>query len=370
MVAVGISAFGLCSCSEDDGPNAGSVTGANAIRFTAAAQLSSRTGDVTTNNLKEFNVYAYTGTATNPELFMDNVVVSKGENNTWSYSPVKYWPVGETVDFYAFAPGTWVGSDGPLKPVEYDNGYGNTAGTQDIIYAVSPDLSGYTDAPNAQVVFNFRHALSKVSVKMSSTNANLRVEVKNVVLGNIMSRGNFNFPRVSTSQSISPSTPATGAVAEESIGKWTDLNTPSNYILYQAQSADDIIVLTTTPKLVSVNIDGLPNPEFMIPQPLTWRSNGEGSSDTYIAVTGAIYDESTGDKLWPNENTPPENLVGGSTAGDGVLKFSVSTSSISYWVPGCYYIYNLVINSNEEMGTIDFGNPTVDTFVDVTATYE
>ena len=43
-----------------------------------------------------------------------------------------------------------------LKPVSYDS----YPGTEDIIYAVSPNLSGNTGAANAQVLFNFRHALS------------------------------------------------------------------------------------------------------------------------------------------------------------------------------------------------------------------
>ena len=78
----------------------------------------------------------------------------------------------------------------------------------------------------------------------------------------------------------------------------------------------------------------------------------------------------SGAKLWPNANTPDENIAEGSTFGDGLLKFPLSTSRFSKWEPGCHYIYNLVINSNDEMGTIEFGTPTVDTFVDVTTTYQ
>ena len=198
MAAMGISVLGFCSCSDNDAPGIdSSVSASNAIRFAANTELASRAGDITTNTLKDFYVYAYTRTDGVPELFMDNVTVSKSDNNTWTYSPIKYWPADQTVDFYAFAP-AWVGESGPLKPVPYYN----YPGDEDIVYAVSPDLTGNTDAPNAQVVFNFRHALSKVTVKMSSTNENLKVKVTNVVLTNIMSRGNFNFPKVSTSQTI------------------------------------------------------------------------------------------------------------------------------------------------------------------------
>lgn len=364
MAAMGISVCGLCSCSENDAPDIDtSATASNAIRFAANTEFASRAGDITTNNLKQFYVYAYTGTDSVPELFMDNVTVSKSDNNTWTYSPIKYWPAHQTVDFYAFAP-AWVGASGPLKPVTYENRYGD----EDIVYAVSPDLTGNTDAPNAQVVFNFRHALSKVTVKMSSTNENLKVKVSNVVLTNIMARGNFNFPHASTSQTIPPETSTPGAVPENSIGKWTDQNTRMAYILYMSQDQGAVIELTSTP--VDIALYGaVPGAQFMIPQPLVWRSNGSGN-DTYITVMGSIYDAKTGDKLWPNKNTPPENIPGGHTNGDGLMKFPLSTSKLTNWIPGCHYIYNMVINANDEMGAIEFGTPTVDSFVDVESTYQ
>ncbi len=364
MAAMGISVFGLCSCSDNDAPGIdSSATASNAIRFAANTEFASRAGDITTNNLKQFYVYAYTGTDSVPELFMDNVTVSKSDNNTWTYSPIKYWPAHQTVDFYAFAP-AWVGASGPLKPVTYENRYGD----EDIVYAVSPDLTGNTDAPNAQVVFNFRHALSKVTVKMSSTNENLKVKVSNVVLTNIMARGNFNFPHASTSQIIPPETSTPGAVPENSIGKWTDQNTRMVYLLHMSQDQGEVIELTSTPVDIALYGDGL-GAQFMIPQPLVWRSNGSGN-DTYITVMGSIYDAKTGDKLWPNKNTPPENIPDGNTNGDGLMKFPLSTSKLTNWIPGCHYIYNMVINANEEMGAIEFGTPTVDSFVDVESTYQ
>ena len=100
-----------------------------------------------------------------------------------------------------------------------------------------------------------------------------------------------------------------------------------------------------------------------------YSTNGSGN-DTYIAVMCSIYDAKSGAKLWPNANTPAENVVEGSTFGDGLLKFPLSTSKFSAWQPGVHYIYNLVINANDEMGAIEFGNPTVDSFIEVISNYE
>lgn len=136
-----------------------------------------------------------------------------------------------------------------------------------------------------------------------------------------------------------------------------------------SQAPDDLIILSTTPTDMGDTGLGLGGAKFMMPQTLTYRSNGSGN-DTYIAVMCSIYDAKSGAKLWPNANTPTENIVEGSTFGDGLLKFPLSTSKFSAWRPGVHYIYNLVINANDEMGAIEFGNPTVDSFIEVISNYE
>lgn len=348
-----IATAALTSCSETDSPRQPDQESGNAIRFAANTEFASRAGaDVTTNNLPEFNVYAYTDEGADKVTFMDNVAVTKTSGNTWTYSPLKYWPA-ETVDFYAFAPSTWVGADGPLKPVSYSN----HAGDKDLIYAVSPDLTGNGSQPNAQVVFNFRHALAKVTVLLSSTNADLRVDVSNVALANIRAKGDFTFPSASTA----------GTATAESTGTWSNLSDVYPYMLHMSQRPDEVVTLTTTP--VDLCDTGLGGPKYLIPQTLTWRSHGAGQ-DNYMALMCSVYDAKTGVKLWPNANTPEENIVEHSTLGDGILKFALSTSQFSEWKPGYHYVYNLVVNANSEMGSIEFGQPTVDTYIDVETTFE
>lgn len=356
MAAMSLSllAVAAVSCSQNEDMPDVPAEHDGAIRFAAETEFS-RAGDYTTNNLTSFNVYAYTGTTSAPVTFMDNVEVTKTASNVWTYSPLQYWPAKQSVDFYAFAPASWVGPEGPLRPVSYDA----QSGTEDIIYAVSPDMTGNSSTANAQVVFNFRHALSKLTVKMSSTNPDLKVVVTNVAMANIMTKGNFNFPAGSTS----------GAPSAETVGKWTDQNTPYAYVLLWSQSPSDQLVLSSTPTVIAASGLGRGGEMYVLPQQLTYRSQGTGN-DTYITVQCSIYDASSGDRLWPNENTPEENLATGSTSGDGLLKFPLSTTRYSAWDPGVHYIYNLVINSNEEMGAIEFGTPTVDTYIDVEQTYE
>lgn len=347
-----VATLGLVSCSDADNPDNPALAD-NAISFAARTEYA-RSADITTNNLKQFNVWAFTGSATSPVTFMQNVVVTKTGTNTWTYSPVQYWPANESVDFYAFAPAEWVGTLSPLSSIPYD-AYGKA---DDLIYAVSENLKGSTGSPNAQVVLNFRHALSKVTVKLSSTNTNLVVKVSNVVLANIMTKGNFHFPGEST----------TTTPTATSMCKWNGQNTPMTYMLYESNTKDDVITLTSTPLEIGDTGTAAGGDKYVIPQALAYHNNA--STDNYLTVMCSVYDEKTGTKLWPNANTPAENVVEGSIFGDGLLKFALNTSAFSEWNAGCHYIYNVVINSNEDMGTIDFGSPTVDTYIEVNNSYE
>ena len=69
----------------------------------------------------------------------------------------------ETVDFCALAHRWWAPPD-PQAGEGYDR-Y-PAPGICGNLYAVSPSLGGNTGAANARVLFNFRHALSRVTVKM------------------------------------------------------------------------------------------------------------------------------------------------------------------------------------------------------------
>ncbi len=353
LCCMALFAISLASCSSNDAPdNTGFAQNDREIRFAASTEFT-RT-DITTNNLTSFNVYAYTGSGSDQKVFMDNVTVSKNASNVWSYSPVEYWPANEAVSFYAFAPAEWIGDATPVNPVPYDNTYADW----DIVYAVNPNLTGHADGPNAQVHFNFRHALSKVIIKLSSTNTDIQVKVTNVALAGIATRGNFHFPSISTSGNVSPN----------SIGEWTDQNTPAPYLYHMSQTPDERITLNSTPNDMSGYELGYGGAKYLLPQPLIWSNNGSGA-DTYITVMCSIYDAHTGTKLWPNANTPAENIVQGSTFNDGLLKFPLSTAAFNAWQPGYQYVYNVVINSNEEMGAIEFGDPSVDTFVNVDTNY-
>lgn len=353
LLLLSVAAAAVASCSENTEFEENFPAGDGEIRFQARTEHLARRSDITTNTLDEFYVYAYTGMSSIPKIFMDNVTVTKTASNTWAYSPLKYWPVG-AVDFFAYAPEGWVGSAGPLEPVPYSN-YGSD---KDLIYSVNTGNIGNAGEQNAQVILNFRHALSKVTVNLSSTNDNLTVKLTGVGFKNLYAKASFNFPRATT---------APGMQTDAStVGNWTDLNTQYQYPIFMAQTLDEAIDLTPTP--TDLSNTPLGGPRYMISQPLRYESEGSGA-DNCLVVMCSVLDAKTGQKLWPNQNTPPEDFVPGSTLQDGLLKFALSSSNVTEWKPGYHYIYNVVINANPDMGAIDFGTPTVDTFVDVETNY-
>lgn len=85
--ATGIVTFGLIACSNESDMPQFPESENGEIRFAANTEFS-RAGDVTTNNLSEFNVYAYIDPSDSTGLFMDNVTVTKTSGNVWTYSPV------------------------------------------------------------------------------------------------------------------------------------------------------------------------------------------------------------------------------------------------------------------------------------------
>ncbi|MDE5685762.1 MAG: fimbrillin family protein [Paramuribaculum sp.] len=344
-----VSVFTACSTDEDDPVAAGSD---NVIRFTAASRLPQNraTADITTSNLTQFFVYGYLNSDGSP--YMTNVEVNKTGTNVWEYSPVKYWPTGDALNFYAYAPeGMLPPGTTPLDAVHFTN-----SGKTDFIYAVSPDMSQPAAGNEAQVRFNFRHALARVTVMLSSEDTNMEVKINNATIVGANQNGDFRFPTVSTSGDIE-------SAGQESIGTWSNLSGKGFTVLHMAQRQDEIITLTPEPIDIDTEGDAA---KFFIPQDLPFVQGGDYENEVYLVLTCAMYDKATGKKIWPNANTPEINLPNGGLSGEGYIYLSLQGSGFTAWKGGYHYLYNVVINGHPDMSPIEFGNPTVDKFVTVT----
>lgn len=324
----------VSACSDDDTGDTAPVNQGE-IRFTALTNSLSRADEITTNTLTSFKVFAYTDN----KIYMDNVEVTKNSSdNTWTYSPVMYWP-STPVNFFAYSPDDWNnGISDADSPVTYTND-----GNSDLVYAVNMNETR-SESP---VSMSFHHAFASVKVLLKSTTENISVNVTGITLANLMKTGDFKFPTVTTKPNVGTSS-----------GVWSGQSNPGDYV-YFADSATPV-VLTSTQTDYSNQCSG-----FLLPQNLTdMTSTASGYSGSYIRVDCTITDKASGNQIWPNDATPAnqkEAVEGGEPKGH--LFFALSSGKLTHWVGGSKYVYVITINGGAGMEPIEF-SPEVEVFVD------
>lgn len=320
-------------CSDNEIPQRGADS--RIISLSAVVPNVSRGASTTTASIKDFIVYAFTGGS----VLMDGVKVTR-EGASWVYSPEAYWPV-TPVNFYAFSPEINITADITGEGGGHIPGYVND-GKKDLLYSVRTNVAQQA----APVSLNFRHALSKVSILMSSTNQRINVAVSYISLKNIYYKGSFTFPSSSTLAS-----------APDVIGSWSELQGKTEMMTFAVIGQEDVIELTPVPTDYTLtNLDC----SYVIPQPLTDVQLSEnGYAGTYIEVDCEIFDSATGAKLWPNANTPSYMLVPHTETGR--IIYPASSANVKEYQPGHAYIYNISINNPDVLDKIEF-DVTVDDY--------
>ena len=210
-------------CSDNEIPQRGADS--RIISLSAVVPNVSRGASTTTASIKDFIVYAFTGGS----VLMDGVKVTR-EGASWVYSPEAYWPV-TPVNFYAFSPEINITADITGEGGGHIPGYVND-GKKDLLYSVRTNVAQQA----APVSLNFRHALSKVSILMSSTNQRINVAVSYISLKNIYYKGSFTFPSSSTLAS-----------APDVIGSWSELQGKTEMMTFAVIGQEDVIELTPVP---------------------------------------------------------------------------------------------------------------------------
>lgn len=125
-----------------------------------------------------FGVYAYYtddadfNQATSTPNFMNNQNVTSIDGSTWTYTPVKYWPNEATdkLSFFAYAPyvdvPTVTGTGDPILTFTVPTDVTNH---KDLLVADATNLKNLTkQATTGNVVFPFKHVLSRVGFKVEA----------------------------------------------------------------------------------------------------------------------------------------------------------------------------------------------------------
>lgn len=233
----------MSACSQNEVMDDQSTSN-NAIEFGAYTNRATKAnGTLVTDNTfpygGEMGVFAYyTGSAawsaTATPNFMYNQKITKssegvgGAKDTYTYSPIKYWPntVGEKITFFAYYPYaaaglTWTDHTSPT-PLTYSNASKNrpvanltvqdAAKDQvDFMYAIIEDK----EKPEDQTIkFTFNHALTQVNLKaklseeLAKDNAdgsgsNTTVTITAIKLKNIYKSGTMDMAAATPSWTVS-----------------------------------------------------------------------------------------------------------------------------------------------------------------------
>lgn len=178
------------SCSSDEVVN--DYSPKNAIQFGTyvGRDAEARATVIDNQNLgtEGFGVFAYYTGETNFDNsnihpnFMYNQAVKKDSEKGWIYEPVKYWPNNDKsnkVSFFAYAP--WDANTTDNNNTNLNLIENTTTGTPTVTYLVDTDVTKQIDLLyaepvkdaskkniNDKVIFNFKHALSRIGFKVQA----------------------------------------------------------------------------------------------------------------------------------------------------------------------------------------------------------
>jgi len=163
---------------------------ADLINFTVLTGGMTKAVDVTTANLAQFEVTAFNhGTETSPYI---NAVSYTGGSGTFASATPYYWPEGN-LDFYAWSTGAAEGQVTKTSFKSFTVTPSSTPAEQvDLIFAGKTNI-GKGNSTDGAIALNFRHAESKVVVKVKNTAPNLKFVISDWRLGFIDDAGTFTY---------------------------------------------------------------------------------------------------------------------------------------------------------------------------------
>lgn len=265
LLMAAATAIALSSCSSEETKD---VAKSSNITFRSTVGLNSRGTEATTDNLKNIWVSAWAG----DDVVFANEQFTK-KNGTTEFRSVGgpwYWEKDKQYTFMAFATGKPTKEN--LTPAVNKDNITLTAYTPSANLADQLDLlvaQGTGSKVNNQTTgakLDFDHILSQIQIKVKNTNENRKYIIKGVRISNVHGTATYTF------------TP--NAAAKHA---WTDIKTPSQYILNQ----DAAITLDDQNKVVNDLLVGA-NSAMLIPQDIiAWDGTAPVKPATFANVTGS-----------------------------------------------------------------------------------
>lgn len=324
LFAAAVSALVLSSCSNDEVLS----TRQDAMTYAVTTSNTSRAAALysNSNSITSFTLYA----VTDGKIFMNGDALSYTDG-AWSNTTAnRYWPSTE-VTFYgvygATLEGTFDATNTPKFNYEVKE---NSTEQVDFVYSTNKT----TRPDDGKLTMNFRHALSQVVFKASSSYANLQVELTAVTLHNVYSKGQYTLP--------------TDATDDNYVTKTNNYPTQQGeWSLEDANKADfgitfDSKVLGET----AADLDECTNAMLMIPSTFTAAAdiNGEDTENAYITLTAKITNVA-------GETVSDDDIV----LYDGEIYMPLGFS----WEEGKKYVYTFKFVEGGDAGYDKDGKPVL-----------
>lgn len=301
FLAMALSAVALTACNNDEVLE---VNRGRGISFQVATEASTRATATTTNSIKEFKVWGFTGDNT----LMNGLDVTGSNASGWNYGATIFWPNTGKVDFYAMSPaecGGTVNITADAQTISNFTVNTNVNNQIDLLYALKTGESK-ADHENASAVkLNFRHALSQIVFKAKNTNSSLSVDIKGVRVAKVVTGGNFTFPTQSTSTQLTETPGNSETENDASWGKWKQ-NSDKGFYAAGIAETTDITSASGVKDLTSDNGALMLMPQTIEGWNISVDNSEKGATDrgSYFLVNCKIYNVSGGNKvlLWPTKN--------------------------------------------------------------------
>lgn len=279
-----IAALGLAACSNDEVVETIATSEANEINFRPLTTGMTRAADAHFNTIGDnFKVTAFPTGTTTTAYFSNEVFTKQSSDATYSSSTKHYWPSAINLDFFAWSPASLSNDYSSIAVTP-----GATIGSQvDLVYAKTVNwgkLTGDGTVATHQIgdtykgiTINFRHAESKVIIKLKNTNSSLKFTVQDVSICNVNTTGTFAF---TTANTVNTDTQDDGNLRFED---WTS-NTSGSYTvtLTNETAYTEFAGIVAARNLTNAAAS---HEMILIPQTLT-KQNKYASSDNNAAFNG------------------------------------------------------------------------------------
>lgn len=377
--ALAVLALAACTKSEVVELNRG-----NEISLSATTGKNlTKAADGYCNSVKpeSFTVWASTTTGkkvyfTN-ETYTDHNYSDPANSGTYTSTTAHYWPA-ENLDFFAAMNynGTVNFNPSEAEPFTF-TGYtvnSSVAAQTDFIYAVNKNQAktGTGKAP-----LNFRHALSQIEFKATNSNANIRVFIDGVKVGNVKSKGDFKVSGetdgtfVDHTHTFDPAHPDTDSRNAASRGTWSNQDVNKSYSVTFAEKE---VASGTTVNLTYTTGEHNVNSMYLLPQTLDVWTGGvgaesDGQDKAYFVVNALIYNVADPSASF----NKADNVVlwGKEEAGSWKTKpIAVKIPSGLTWEDGKRYVYTFNFTSYGTGGSDPSSGDPVLTPIELTVTVD